>query len=78
MASMRMPGFTADHAIYVAHEGYRSTADRTYDNAEQRVIAQLRNSFGCAGCVWTCFVSGGPELWGCYTLCRAFGYCDPF
>lgn len=75
MTTMHMPGFTADESVYTTHASYSRVANQSDGGREQRVVAQLRNSFGCAGCVWDCFVNGGAPFLGCYSLCRFVGYC---
>jgi hypothetical protein len=71
MTITRMPGFTADESVYTTGERYRRAMKSSDSSREQRVVAQLRNSFGCAGCVWSCFIAGGAPFLGCYNLCRA-------
>jgi hypothetical protein len=78
MTTMRIPGFTADKAVHTTHGNYQCVINRIDSGLQPKVVAQLRNSFGCAGCVWSCFTAGGAPFFGCYGLCRAFGYCNPF
>jgi hypothetical protein len=62
---MRLPGFTAEAALYVSHEPYR--ASTTDVSTSQRVLAQQDDDPWRRVCRWVCDPLGWCE-YHCHTL----------